>query len=132
MVQSRPLADVIEQGVFPEILSAIGRGTDLGSHLKSSVAAALFRGFSNRILESVSEEFRTATAALVDGYRSGLASPRFTRQQAIDAVVAIDSITLPTESSAGWRRLRCRRAWRRWPRRSLCACTVIPILQCAR
>src|SRR5215471_6996470 len=35
----RLLADVIEQGVFPEILSAIARGTDLGSHLRSSVAA---------------------------------------------------------------------------------------------
>jgi hypothetical protein len=30
------------------------------------------------------------TAALVDGYRSGLTSPRFTRQQAFDAVVAIE------------------------------------------
>jgi hypothetical protein len=86
----RLLADVIEQGVFPEILSAIARGTDLGSHLRSSVAAALFRGFRNRILESVSEEFRTATGALAEGYRSGLASPRFTREQAIDAVVAIE------------------------------------------
>ena len=35
----RLLAREIEQGVFPEILSAIARGTDLGSRLKSGVAA---------------------------------------------------------------------------------------------
>ena len=56
----RLLAREIEQGVFPEILSAIARGTDLGGRLKSGVAAALFRGLSNRIVESVSGEFRDA------------------------------------------------------------------------
>ena len=57
---SRLLAGEIEQGVLPEILSAIARATDLGSPLKTGVAAALFRGLSNRIVDSVSSEFREA------------------------------------------------------------------------
>ena len=52
----RLLAREIEQGVFPEILSAIARGTDLGDRLKSGVAEALFRGLSNRVVENVSGE----------------------------------------------------------------------------
>src|SRR4051812_27958177 len=62
----RLLAREIEQGVFPEILSAIARGTDLGDRLKSGVASALFRGLSNRIVESVSSEFREAIGAIAD------------------------------------------------------------------
>ncbi|HME24257.1 MAG TPA: C45 family autoproteolytic acyltransferase/hydrolase [Acetobacteraceae bacterium] len=84
------LAREIELGVFPEILSAIARGTDLGSRLKSGVAQALFRGFSNRVVESVSDEFREAIGALADGYGAALPNPGFTRQQVVDAVVAIE------------------------------------------
>lgn len=86
----RVLAAEIEQGVFPEILSAIGRGTDLGGPLKSRVAAALFRALSDRIAESVSDSFRAAMRALADGYRDALPAPLFSRQQVIDAVVAIE------------------------------------------
>jgi hypothetical protein len=86
----RLLANEIEQGVFPEILSAIDRGTDLGSRLNSGVAAALFRGLSNRIVESVSNEFREAIGAVADGYCDALPDAKFSRQQVIDAVVAIE------------------------------------------
>lgn len=86
----RLLAAEIEQGVFPEILSAIARGTDLGGPLRNGVAGALFRALSDRIAESVSPEFRDAMGALADGYRDALPAPRFTRQQVIDAIVAIE------------------------------------------
>jgi hypothetical protein len=86
----RLLAAEIEQGVFPEILSAIARGTDLGGPLRSGVADALFRALSNRIVASVSDEFRNAMGALADGYRDALPAARFSRQQVIDAVVAIE------------------------------------------
>ena len=86
----RLLAREIEQGVFPEILSAIARGTDLGDRLKSGVAAALFRGLSNRVVENVSGEFRDAIGALADGYRAALPDAKFSRQQVVDAVVAIE------------------------------------------
>jgi len=86
----RLLAREIEQGVFPEILSAIARGTDLGSPLKSGVATALFRGLSNRIVESVSSEFREAVGAIADGYRDALPDAAFSRQQVFDALVAIE------------------------------------------
>jgi hypothetical protein len=86
----RLLAREIEEGVFPEILSAIDRGTDLGSRLKSGVAAALFRGLSNRLVEGVSNEFREAIGAVADGYCDGLPNAKFSRQQVIDAVVAIE------------------------------------------
>ncbi|HET7881942.1 MAG TPA: C45 family autoproteolytic acyltransferase/hydrolase [Acetobacteraceae bacterium] len=86
----RLMAREIEQGVFPEILSAIARGTDLGDQLKSGVAQALFRGFSNRVAESVSEEFREAIGALADGYRAALPNAQFSRQQVVDAVIAIE------------------------------------------
>jgi tetratricopeptide (TPR) repeat protein len=86
----RLLAREIEQGVFPEILSAIARGTDLGDGLKSGVARALFRGLSNRIAENVSDEFRDGIGALADGYRDALPHAQFSRQQVVDAVVAIE------------------------------------------
>ncbi len=86
----RLLAREIEQGVFPEILSAIARGTDLGDRLKSGVAEALFRGLSNRVVENVSGEFRDAIGALADGYRDALPDAKFSRQQVVDAVVAIE------------------------------------------
>lgn len=86
----RLLAREIEQGVFPEILSAIARGTDLGSRLKSGVAQALFRGLSNRVVESISAEFRDAIGALADGYHAALPNAQFTRQQVVDAIVAIE------------------------------------------
>lgn len=86
----RLLAHEIEEGAFPEILSTIARGTDLGDPLKSGVATALFRGLSNRIVESVGSEFRDAIGAMADGYRDGLPTPTFSRQQVIDALVAIE------------------------------------------
>jgi hypothetical protein len=86
----RLLASEIEAGAFPEILSAIARGTDLGDPLKTGVVTALFRGLSNRIVESVGSEFRDAIGAMADGYRDGLAKPSFSRQQVIDALVAIE------------------------------------------
>jgi hypothetical protein len=86
----RLLASEIEAGAFPEILSAIARGTDLGDPLKTGVVTALFRGLSNRIVESVGGEFRDAIGAMADGYRDGLANPNFSRQQVIDALVAIE------------------------------------------
>jgi hypothetical protein len=86
----RLLAREIEQGVFPEILSAIARGTDLGHPIKTGVATALFRGLSNRIVESVSGEFREAIGAVADGYRDALPAAQFSRQQVIDAIVAIE------------------------------------------
>ena len=66
------------------------RGTDLGDRLKSGVAAALFRGLSNRVVENVSGEFREAIGALADGYRAALPDAKFSRQQVVDAVVAIE------------------------------------------
>lgn len=86
----RLLAREIEEGVFPEILSAIARGIDLGNSLKTGVATALFRGLSNRIVESVGSEFREAIGAMADGYRDGMANANFSRQQVIDALVAIE------------------------------------------
>ena len=86
----RLLAREIEDGVFPEILSAISRGTDLGSPLKTGVATALFRGLSNRIVESIGSEFREAIGAVADGYRDALPSAKFSRQQVVDALVAIE------------------------------------------
>ena len=86
----RLLAPEIEAGAFPEILSTIARGTDLGDPLKSGVATTLFRGLSNRIVENIGSEFRDAIGALADGYRDGLPTPKFSRQQVIDAIIAIE------------------------------------------
>lgn len=86
----RLLATDIEQGVFPEILAAIARGTDLGGPLRNSIANALFRALSDRIVAAISDSFRAAMAGLADGYRDALPAPRFTRQQVFDAVVAIE------------------------------------------
>ncbi len=86
----RLLAHEIEQGVFPEILSAIARGTDLGSPVRTGVATALFRGLSNRIVESISGEFRDAIGAVADGYHDALPAAQFSRQQVVDAIVAIE------------------------------------------
>ncbi|MFO0996686.1 MAG: C45 family autoproteolytic acyltransferase/hydrolase [Alphaproteobacteria bacterium] len=88
--QGRLLAKEIQSGVFPEILSSIARGTDLGDPLKNTGAAALFRALRNCVATNISEEFQSAITSLAQGYRDALHRPRFTADQVTDAVVGIE------------------------------------------
>jgi len=102
----RLLAGEIENAVFPEIISAIARGTDLGSPLLKAGATALFRGLTDCVMNHVSAEFSDAAKALAQGYADALAKPRFSQQQMVDAIAAIevdniaDGITRRFQSSA--------------------------------
>ena len=87
----RLLAREIEAGAFPEIIATITRGADdQDSDRMRNIAAALYRAYSDRVLEHVSEEFRQAVDGLADGYRDGMGSPRYARQEVSDAIIAIE------------------------------------------
>ena len=86
----RLLAHEMEEGAFPEIVSTIARGIDYESETLRKIAGALYRCYSDRVLASVSDEYRHATEALADGYQHVLATPRFSRQHVLDAIVAIE------------------------------------------
>lgn len=88
--QGRLLAKEIQNGAFPEIISSIARGTDLGDPMKSAAAGVLFRTLRNCVASSISDEFRSAIDSLAEGYRDALRWPRFTQEQVTDAVVAIE------------------------------------------
>jgi len=86
----RLLAKEIDAGAFPEIVSTIARGVDLGDKVLSKVAMAVYRCYSDRVLNNISEEFRTAIESLADGYLEGCEEPRFNRHNVRDALVAIE------------------------------------------
>jgi hypothetical protein len=86
----RLLAAEIEEGALAEITATIDRSVDLGSDLKRTVGRAVFRGLTDAVLDAVSDEFRGAAEELAQGYADGRTSPRFDRQQVLDASVAIE------------------------------------------
>lgn len=86
----RLLAQEIQDGAFPEIVSTIARGVNLESDTLSHVAAALYRCYSDRILRHCSDEFRDAVDGLAAGYREGLANPAFSDLEVRDALIAIE------------------------------------------
>ncbi|HIC81753.1 MAG TPA: hypothetical protein EYP07_12445, partial [Kiloniellaceae bacterium] len=86
----RLLAQEIQDGAFPEIVSTIARGVNLESDTLSHVAAALYRCYSDRILRHCSDEFKDAVDGLAAGYREGLANPAFSDLEVRDALIAIE------------------------------------------
>jgi hypothetical protein len=86
----RLLAREMEVGAFPEIVSTIARNVNLESETFSRVASALYRAYSDRILEHCSDEFRDAVEALAAGYREAAGDPRFTDLEVRDAIIAIE------------------------------------------
>lgn len=86
----RLLAKQIDAGAFPEIIATIMRGVDLDSDRLSKVAAAVYRTYSDRVLDNVSAEFRQAIEGLADGYFAGMDRPRFSRTNVRDALIAIE------------------------------------------
>lgn len=88
--QGRLLAKEIDAGAFPEIVSTIARGVDLGNETLSKVAMAVYRCYSDRVLDNISAEFKAGIEALADGYLEGCEAPRFNRHNVRDALVAIE------------------------------------------
>lgn len=86
----RLLAEEIDTGVFPEVIATIARGVDLDTSLERRIAAAIYRTYTDRVLDNVSDEFRDAATGLAEGYSDGSARPRFSRQDVLDASVAIE------------------------------------------
>ncbi|MBV9812838.1 MAG: hypothetical protein JO326_08800 [Acetobacteraceae bacterium] len=86
----RLLAREVETGVFPEILSSIARGVDFGDPVKSAAGRLLFRAIGSQVFEHVSTQFAAAVGALGEGYRDGLAKPRFSEEDVRDALLAIE------------------------------------------
>ncbi len=86
----RLLAQEIEDGAFPEIVSTIARGVNLENETLRHVASALYRCYSDRILNNSSEEFQQAVDGLGEGYRAGLANPEFSQLEVRDALIAIE------------------------------------------
>ncbi len=86
----RLLAAEMEIGAFPEIVSTIARSVNLESRTFSQVASALYRAYSDRVLEHSSDEFRAAVKALGEGYRDGVADPKFSDLEVRDAIIAIE------------------------------------------
>lgn len=86
----RLLAREIEGGAFPEIVSTIARSVNLESETFSKVASALYRAYSDRVLEHASKEFRKAVDGLAAGYRDGMGNPRFSELEVRDALIAIE------------------------------------------
>ena len=86
----RLLAQEIDDGVLPEVVATIARSTNLASPLQRRVAAGIYRCFTDRVLDSVSDEFRGAAEELAAGYASALPAPQMSRQQVLDASVAIE------------------------------------------
>jgi len=87
---ARLLAREMEAGAFPEIVATIARGVNLESKTFSKVAAALYRAYSDRVLEHCSDEFREAVEALGAGYRAGAGDPKFSDLEVRDAIIAIE------------------------------------------
>ncbi len=87
---ARLLAAEVEAGAFPEIVSTIARGVNLESATLSKVAGAMYRCYSDRILENSSQEFQAAVEAMREGYRAGLANSVFSDLELRDASVAIE------------------------------------------
>jgi len=88
---ARLLAQEIEAGAFPEIISTIARGVNMESETVSRVASALYRACSDSVLESVSDEFRAAVDGLAAGYRAGVGNPKFSDLEVRDAIIAIEA-----------------------------------------
>lgn len=86
----RLLATEMERGALPEIVSLITSGADLESETLSNLAAALYRCYSDRVEDNVSEEFGRALDAFVEGYRSGIENPRYSARELRDAIIAIE------------------------------------------
>ena len=86
----RLLAQEIENGAFPEIVSTIARGVNLESDLFSQVASALYRAYSDRVLAHSSDEFQAAVDGLAAGYRDASANPKFSELEVRDALIAIE------------------------------------------
>jgi hypothetical protein len=86
----RLLAPEIEAGAFPEIVSTIARSVNLESETFSQVASALYRAYSDRVLEHSSKEFRQAVDGLAAGYRDGSGAPGFSDLEVRDALIAIE------------------------------------------
>ncbi len=86
----RLLAREIEAGVLPEIVATIARSTNLASPVQQRLAAGIYRCFTDRVLDSVSDEFRGAAEELAAGYLSASPAPQVSRQQVLDAAVAIE------------------------------------------
>lgn len=84
------LAEEIDTGVFPEVIATIARGVDMESSLERRIAAAIYRTYTDRVLDNVSDEFRAAANGLAEGSSAGSARPRFSRQDVLDASVAIE------------------------------------------
>ena len=86
----RLLAEVIEDGVFPEILDTIQTATDLSSDIMDTVTRAIYRSLSDDVYDACSDEFRAGVQALKEGVLGGLDDPKFSAVDVKDAVVAID------------------------------------------
>ncbi|NIA69821.1 hypothetical protein HBA54_14550 [Pelagibius litoralis] len=86
----RLLAQEIQDGAFPEIVSTIARGVNLENETLRHVASALYRCYSDRILKDSSDEFRKAVDGLAEGYMAGLDDPAFSLLEVRDALIAIE------------------------------------------
>ena len=86
----RLLANEMEQGALPEIVALIAGGVDLESDTMSNVAAAIYRCYSDRVENNLSDEFEKALDSIVEGYQSGIENPRFSARELRDAIIAIE------------------------------------------
>ncbi len=87
---ARLLAPRIEAGAFPEILSTIARSLDKESAWLQKLLAGLYRGYTQRVLDGVSEEFRAAITEMSQGLTAAAPGSRYTLQAVADALVAIE------------------------------------------
>ena len=86
----RLLAKEIETGAFPEIVATIKKGQDLENPTVRALAGAIYRAYSGRVLDNVSDEFGAAIEGFLAGYRDGIGTPGFSDLEVRDALVAID------------------------------------------
>src|SRR3546814_3587622 len=72
---ARLLAPEVENVAFPEIITTIARGAHLESATLSTVAGALYRCYSDRVLRHSSRQFRAPAPPFPVGHRAGTRPP---------------------------------------------------------
>jgi hypothetical protein len=69
----RLLAEEIDVGAFPEIAASIARAIDRENSAYEWFSALLHQTYTERVHDSLSDEFRDAVTAVAEGYRAGSA-----------------------------------------------------------
>jgi hypothetical protein len=90
----RLLANEIDRGVFPEIVSTIRRGMDQDNEVLKRICAVVFDCFNKRVHANVSAEFRAATRALAEGYLAAATGSALDGEDVREVVLGIEVANL--------------------------------------